>query len=444
MAKIFPFHGVLYNKKKVKDLSKVITPPYDVISPEMQDFYYSQSDFNVIRLILGKDFPEDNEYNNKYVRASSSFEGWVRHEILKRSDKPCIYIYEQRFSHNRKKYSRIGVIALLRLEDFGKGKVFPHEYTLSKPKQDRIDLIKATSSNFDCIFSLFPDEKGKFFKNIKKILRRKPDAEAKGSDGIVNRLWEVNQKNLIQKIQKELKDKPVFIADGHHRYEAALKFKNEMKVRNTRFTEEEAYNHVMMYFTPIENPGLVILPIHRMIKNAPPFDLQFLLSELGNYFEIVEIPFSKRTEKAARKKLMAGLKKLEGKHAFGFYIRDDINKYYLLSLKSELSINDLIDEDKPAQWKKLDVTILRAIVFEKILNITKEEDFSFTRDENEALDCVKAGRCSLCVILNPTKIEEIVNIAGKYERMPQKSTYFYPKLTTGMVMNKIINGERIE
>jgi len=437
MAKIFPFHGVLYNKKKVKDLSKVITPPYDVISPEMQDFYYSQSDFNVIRLILGKDFPEDNEYNNKYVRASSSFEGWVRHEILKRSDKPCIYIYEQRFSHNRKKYSRIGVIALLRLEDFGKGKVFPHEYTLSKPKQDRIDLIKATSSNFDCIFSLFPDEKGKFFKNIKKILRRKPDAEAKGSDGIVNRLWEVNQKNLIQKIQKELKDKPVFIADGHHRYEAALKFKNEMKVRNTRFTEEEAYNHVMMYFTPIENPGLVILPIHRMIKNAPPFDLQFLLSELGNYFEIVEIPFSKRTEKAARKKLMAGLKKLEGKHAFGFYIRDDINKYYLLSLKSELSINDLIDEDKPAQWKKLDVTILRAIVFEKILNITKEEDFSFTRDENEALDCVKAGRCSLCVILNPTKIEEIVNIAGKYERMPQKSTYFYPKLMTCITMNKL-------
>lgn len=443
MVKLFPFRGVLYNKKKVKNLAKVISPPYDIIPPAMQDALYESSDFNMVRIILGKEFPGDNEYNNRYVRAAASFEGWLRHGILAQDDKPAIYVYEQKFKFNRKTYSRVGIITLLRLEEIGMGKVFPHEHTLSKPKQDRIELMRAASANFDCVFSLFSDEKGKFQKIIKKLMRRKPDYDVKDPVYGSNRLWRATQKSVIARIQKEFRDKPVFIADGHHRYEAALRFKNEMKLRNTRFTEEETYNHVMMYFTPIENQGLVILPIHRMIKTLPATDVQRILAQLGAYFEIKEFPFGKKSEKRTRKKLMAELAKNREWHAFGFYFKEEPHKYYLLTMKDEAVMQDLIEEDKPWAWKKLDVTILHALVFEDVLELTGEDHWTFTRDEDEALDQVKNGEAALSVLLNPTKIEEIVAIAGKYERMPQKSTYFYPKLTTGLVMNKIVHGEKV-
>lgn len=443
MVKIYPFNGVVYNKKRIKNLSKVVSPPYDVISPEMQDFLYESSDFNVVRLILGKEYPGDNEYNNKYVRAAASFEGWMRHGVLSKDEKPAIYIYEQKFKHNRKSYSRKGIIAILRLEDMGKGKVFPHEHTLSKPKLDRIELMRAASANFDCVFSLFSDDRSKLAKLFKTLTRKKPDFVCRDTDQSVNSLWKVTQKGVILKLQKEFKDKAVFIADGHHRYEAAIRFKNEWKTRNTRFTEEESYNHVMMYFTPIENQGLVILPIHRMVRQMPPTDTQGLLLELGAYFDIEEIKFKKRSEKKARKKLMKQLCKKSLQHSFGFYFKDSPLSYYLLSLKDEKIMEDLIEEDKPLVWKKLDVTILHALVFNNIFQVSGEDLCKYTRDENEALDSVKSGEFPLCVLLNPTRIEEIIAVASKYEKMPQKSTYFYPKLTTGIVMNKIVHGEKI-
>ena len=444
MAKIFPFCGILYNKKKIKSLSKVISPPYDVISSSKQDFLYDLSDFNVIRLVLGKDYIGDNEYNNRYVRACASFEGWLRHGILLRDEKPAIYIYEQQFKHKSKTYSRMGIVSLITLEDLGKGKIYPHEYTLSKPKFDRIELLRTTSANFDCVFSLFSDEKSKVSKLMKKLSRRKPDLEAKDMDGCTNRLWKINQKSVLKWLQKEFKDKSVFIADGHHRYEAALQYRNEMKLRNTRYTEEEPYNYVMMYFTPIENNGLVVLPIHRMVKVLPNLDTGHALSQLGVYFEIEEFTFSKRTEEKTRKRLVSSLSKNRGKHSFGIYFKEKPLNYYLLSLKNESIMNDVIEGDKPLAWKTLDVTILHKLVFERIFDLHEEENFVFTKDENEALDGVKNGEFSMSVILNPTKIEDIITIAGKFERMPQKSTYFYPKLTTGIIMNKIIQGEKIE
>ncbi|MBI5701533.1 DUF1015 domain-containing protein [Candidatus Saganbacteria bacterium] len=444
MAKIYPFRGVLYNKKRLKKLSKVISPPYDVISEELQDELYNESDFKMVRLILGKEFPGDNEYNNKYVRAAASFDGWVRHGILVQDEKPGIYVYEQQFKYCRKTYSRLGVVALLRLEEFGKGKVFPHEHTLSRPKLDRIELMRAASANFDCVFSVFQDEKGKFIKFLKKFTRKKPDIEAKDKDGINNRLWRVNQKSVVARLQKEFKDKAVFIADGHHRYEAALRYRNEMKMRNTRFTEEEIYNHVMAYFTPIENPSLLVLPIHRIIRELPQAEISNILVELGVHFNITEIPFGKRSETRARKKLLSLLQKNMEEHAFGIYFKEEPNKYYLLTLKDEAVMQDLIEEEKPLAWKKLDVTILHSLILDDILNLHGEDHYTYTRDENEALDRVKNGEFGMAAILNPTKLSDVITIACKYERMPQKSTFFYPKLTTGMVINKIVHGEKVE
>lgn len=444
MAKIFPFCGVIYNKKKIKNLSKVISPPYDVISKEEQENLYSSSDFNMVRLVLGKEFIGDDEYNNKHVRAAASFEGWLRHGVLVRDQKPAIYLYEQKFKFNGKSYSRIGFIALIRLQDGDKGKVFPHEYTLSKPKFDRIELLKNTSANFDCIFSIFSDEKQKISKLLKKIFRSRPQLEIKGLDGVVNKLWRVTQKSTIKYFQKELKDKSVFIADGHHRYEAAQQFKNEMKVRNTRFTEEESYNHVMMCFVPVENNGLVVLPIHRIVKRLPPVEAQNILEQLGDYFNITPILFNKKTELRARKKIMSEIAKHAEKHAFGVYFKDIPNQYYLLVLKDEKIMDEIISNDKPSRWKHLDVSILHNLVFKKVLDNNEEDNFIFTKNRDECLDRVKNEDFAMGVLLNPTKIDDIIAIAEKLERMPQKSTYFYPKLTTGMVLNKIILGERIE
>ncbi|MBI5699657.1 DUF1015 domain-containing protein [Candidatus Saganbacteria bacterium] len=442
MAKLFPFKGILYNKKKLKNLAKVMSPPYDVISPDLRDELYKKSEFNIIRLILGKEFPGDSEYNNKYVRAATTLSGWLRHEILIQDPKPAIYVYEQVFTVKRQKLRRLGFISLLRLEDMGRGKVFPHEETLSKPKLDRIELIRATAANLDCVFAMFSDEKLKVLKVLKQATKRKPTIELKDHENTVNRLWRVDQRSAIGKIVKEMKDKPVFIADGHHRYEAALRNKAEMKEKNTRFTEEESYNHIMMYFTPVENPGLVVLPIHRLIRTLPFLDVARLEEELKNYFEVTEYPFGPRTLNKQKAKLLRELEKRAGRHAFGMIVKE-VGKLYLLTLRNVEAVDVLVEEEKPEAWKRLDVTILRALVLERILNVPNEEYLAFTKDADEAIDKVKNGEFQIAFLLNPTQVSDILTIAGKFEKMPQKSTYFYPKLLTGLVINRIVHGEKV-
>jgi len=442
MAKTFPFRGVRYNKAKIKNLSKVMSPPYDVISPEMQEFYYQLSDFNVIKLILGKSFPGDTQYNNRYVRAASSFEGWMRHNVLTTDEKPSIYIYEQRFTVSGKKYVRLGFIALLRLEDVGRGKIFPHEETLSKPKLDRIELIRSTHANFDSIFMMYSDEKEKAIKIFKKFMRKKPTIEVKDQQKVVHRLWMVAARGPINRLMAEMRDKSVFIADGHHRYEAALRFKNEMKERNTRFSEEEYYNHIMVYLTPMEGAGLLVFPIHRLIKPLPSLDLGQFEEELKNYFEVMTFPFSKRSETKARKKILRELKKRQNQHAYVMLLKEEL-RYYLLTLKNEEAVDVLVEEEKPAAWKHLDVTILHTIIMNKILGITNEEQIDYVKEVEDAVAGVRSGPYQLAFILNPTKISDIITIAGEYVKMPQKSTYFYPKLLSGLVMNRIDLGEKI-
>jgi len=443
MAKIYPFKGILYNKKKIKNLSKVMSPPYDVISPEGQDNYYQLSDFNIIKLILGKEFPGDTQYNNKYVRAAASFEGWLRHGILIQDEKPSIYVYEQRFSYGGHKWVRLGFITLMRMEDTGRGRLYPHEETLMAPKIDRLELIRATHANFDCIFTLFQDEEGKVVKIFREAMRRKPTIEAKDQSKVLHRLWRIDSRPLVNRALKEMRDKSTFIADGHHRFEAAVRFKNEMKERNTRFSEDESYNHVMVYFTPVESKGLLVLPIHRMVKPIPHLEANNFEEELKNYFEIKIFPYSKRTELKVRKKILKELGKTAIQHSFVMGIKG-VPRYYLLILKSEDMVDMLLEEEKPAAFKHLDVTILHTIVMKKILGITSEDQINYAKNVEEAVSGVLEGPYQIVFLLNPTKISDILEIAGKSEKMPQKSTFFYPKLLSGLVMNKIMLGEKVD
>jgi len=447
MVKVFPFKGITYNTKALKkQLAKLFAPPYDVISPEEQEALYQANDFNYIRVILGKEFPEDGEYNNKYIRAAAFLDGWLRHNILLQDEKPCLYVYEQVFHHDGKKYSRLGFIGLLRLEDIGKGKVYPHEETYPKAKLDRLQIMRATSANLESIFSLYSDEKSRIFKLLKAFMRRKPFIEVKDKKNVVHRLWKIDRKPAITKIIKEMKEKVAFIADGHHRYEAAIRFKNENKLKNTKFSEDESYNHIMMYFTAVEDAGLLILPIHRVVHNLNYFESERLLPQLEEFFEVIPYKAAKKTAAKTLKKLLKDMAKIgKEQHAFGLYLGN--YRYYLLKLKDEKIIETLAPEEKPKTWKKLDVTVLRSTVLDTILNIPHEsgdDKISYTNNAEEAVNMVDNKGCQLAFFLNPTKIEEIVSIASKLEKMPHKSTFFYPKLLSGLVLNKIVHGEKIE
>jgi uncharacterized protein (DUF1015 family) len=445
VVKIFPFEGILYNKGKLKKLDKVFTPPYDVISAEGQDEFYKLHDFNYIRVILGKEFAGDGDYNNKYVRSAAFLDGWLRHRILATDEKPAFYVYEQRFSLAGKKFSRIGFIGILRLEDMGRGKVFPHEETYSRAKLDRLQLMRSTSANLESIFTIFSDPKNKLIKVLKKYMRKKPVIEATDKDKVKHRLWRIDKKPAIAKIIKEMRDKTVFIADGHHRYEAALRFKNELKMKNTKFSEEEAYNHIMMYFTPIEDKGLAVLPIHRVLHNMPYFDPARFEKDLERYFDVIPYKATKKSAPRVRKKLLKDLtKKGLEKHTFGMYLGQ--NRYFLLVLKDEDIIDEMVEEEKPKAWKHLDVNVLHYAVFDRILGIANdtEDKVSYVKGDEEAVDRVDNHNFQVAFFLNPTKLEEIISIASKLEKMPHKSTYFYPKLLSGLVSFKIVHGEKIK
>ena len=449
MAKIFPFRGIYYNKKTIKKLSLVMSPPYDVISQAQRDRLYELHHFNVIRLILGKEFPGDSDVNNKYLRAAKFFDGWLRHGVFTQDIEPYIYIYEQKYKYGKKIYLRRGFISLLRLEDFDRGKVYPHEHTLPKPKSDRSELIRTCAANFDCVFSLFSDEKGKIEKAMRPFIGRKPFIELVDSDKIRHRVWRIDKKGAIKKIINEMGDLSVFIADGHHRYEAALKFRDEMKDKYQKFTGEEYYNHIMMYFTPIQGKGLTILPIHRLIRNIPSLDTLRFEDALSQYFDVEIFEFSSRSEPKARKKLFSKMESLgEKAHVFGMYIKGE-NKYYLLTLKDEKMMDKIVSEEKPKEWKRLDVTIVHSLIIDKILGIgtekvESEDHVSFTNNADEAIGAVAKGENQLAIFLNPTKVEDVIAIASAKEKMPQKSTFFYPKLLTGLLMNKIYLDEKIK
>jgi len=421
-----------------------MSPPYDIIDPKMQNELYSESEFNFIRLILGKDFPGDSEYNNRYVRSAAFLNGWLRHKIMVKDAKPALYAYEQKFRVQGKTFSRLGFFGILRLEEIGRGKVFPHEETYPKAKLDRLQIMRATSANLDSIFALYSDQKEKVVKTLKQFMKRKPALDVKDRDGVSHRLWKVDRRPSIAKIMQEMKDKAVFIADGHHRYEAAIRYKNEMKTQNTKFTDDESYNHVMMYFTPLEGKGMVILPIHRAVTQLAYFDPQRFEQDLVQYFDVTPYPATKKTDLNVRKNLLKAMKKAgETKHAFGLYLGD--HKYFLITLRNEESVEEMVAEEKPKAWKRLDVTVLHYAVFDRLLNIANETEdrITYFKSEDDAIKLVDEKNAVMAILLNPTKIEEIVAVASELEKMPHKSTYFYPKLLSGLVVNKFEHGEKV-
>ena len=450
MAIVIPFRGILYNQEKVGDCKQVTAPPYDIISPEQQDQYYEKSEFNVIRLILGKQFPDDTEKNNRYTRAADTFNQWQEESILKRDEEPALYYYHQEFSvPGGGREARDGFICLVRLEDKEKGVVIPHEKTLDKPKADRLQLMKFCSANFSQIFSLYSDPEDGVLQLLKEGIKGAPLIDVTDEDQTLHQLWRVSKSEVLSEVSQRLSEQSLFIADGHHRYETALNYRNYMAADQPHKTGKEPFNYVMMYLTPMESEGMLILPYHRVIHNIEQFNFGFFEKKLNEYFEVTSFPFNGNTKPDVWKQFNKQLQE-RGKirPAFGMYGAGQ-SSFHLLLLREQVYDSFTDTEESSSILKKLDVNVIESCIFKGVLGITskdlqQQENISYVHDSDEGLALVEDRGYQLAFFLNDTKSSEIRDVSARGETMPQKSTFFYPKLLSGLVINKIEPDESIE
>lgn len=428
MTIIKPFRGYRYNPKAVGDLSRVITPPYDVINRDQQASYYKTHPYNFIRLDLGKTSPEDNEKNNRYTRAGIFLEEWIDKGILVRDLRESVYVYDQEYIDDGKKRRRLGFISLARLEEDRTKGFLPHERTFRGPKLDRLNLMRETGANMSPIFSIVLDENKKIINILKDFARKsKPVFDVK-FDGTRNRIWLMDDPVAIKRLKVSIKDKRALIADGHHRYEVALEYKRYM-LKHKAAAGPDALNYVMMYFATSDPSGFAILPTHRMVEGISAESFRRNLDKISKFFDIIHL--------GSKDKMFARMR-AEGRHTIGIYI-GGLRDYLCLSLKRR-DASGLIKSKNSAYWRNLDVVILHRLVFEKALGIRGEKAervISFTRDPQEAFEWAASGEGRAAFFLNPPALDEIKNIVKRRERMPHKTTYFYPKPPSGMVINKI-------
>ncbi|NQU19453.1 DUF1015 domain-containing protein [bacterium] len=416
MANIREFKGIHYNPDKIVGLSQVVCPPYDVIDKEEQDFYYHQSPYNFVRLILNKEEPQDTNVNNKYSRANIFFNDWLKSEILTQDSQRALYFYKQDYFCDDKEFSRLGFIALLELSD--SEAAFPHENTHSAPKMDRLELTRRVKSNLSPIFTVFSD-RSKIIQEIFKddLSKRKPDFLLKDVQGVRNSIWRLTDEKKIQKIRDKTKDKQIFIADGHHRYEVASTYRNLMREEDKDYSLDKTYNYIMTYFTDIGSKGLCVMPVHRIIKTE--IDLNHLVG-------IFKISLSNSIAD-----LEDRLNSFNKKHfVFGLYYRNDI---LLLELKNKKKVNDYFENRKC--FRNLEVAILDFYVLSELLKI-KKDDIMYTKETIRAKEVVDSNGVGAAFILRPTNIKQVQEVALCGEKMPPKSTYFYPKLLTGLLIHK--------
>ncbi|MFQ5465111.1 MAG: DUF1015 domain-containing protein [Thermodesulfobacteriota bacterium] len=441
MADIRPFRGVLYNAEKVGDLAGVMAPPYDVISPARQDELYDRHPNNVVRLILGR--TGDGPGGDRYSRAAEALKEWTASGVLARDPVPAIYYYTQTYPvGGRKALTRKGFIALARLEDFGEGGVHPHEKTLSGPKADRLRLMQACGSNFSCIFSLYSEPELRINRLLDEASRAvEPIIDVTDDDGIVDLVWRIDDPVVLSDVRKIMEGKSLFIADGHHRYETALNYRNSMREANPEAGPDAPFEFCMMYFSNMDDQGMTIWPTHRVIHSLAGFDPEGFLAEVSEYFDVLYFPYTAATEAEARDRMLTGKQAAEGgdRSAFGLHIRGR-DVYYLLTLKGPETMDRVFGDSIPEVFKDLDVTVLHSLIFDRILGITqeaqeKQTNLVYVKSYDDALKAMHDETNQLVFLLNATRIEQVKAVAESGEVMPQKSTYFYPKLLSGVVLN---------
>ncbi|MCK5215067.1 MAG: DUF1015 domain-containing protein [Candidatus Omnitrophica bacterium] len=416
MTEIKSFKATHYNQEKVDDLANVVCPPYDVISEQQQSQLYNTHENNFIKVLLGKDKGNDDKKNNKYTRAKKTFEAWLQQGILVEDDKPGIYYYKQEYKVRGERHGRLGFIALMKIQNEKNATIFPHENTHSKAKEDRFKLWRTLSANLSPIFVCFSDKEKKVEKIFnKQVLSTSPIFEI-AEDDVKHVLWKLDEAPYIKEITDALSNQYMFIADGHHRYEVAKDLKAWKKSKQETTTGKEPFNYVMTYFTNMDTKDLMIFPMHRIVKSLPK-EIDFL----EEYFRIDKI---KTKEDLVILLAKAG----KNEYAFGLYTKNDI---LLLRLKNKRLIDKHITEGT-SDFRSLDATILKFFVFDRVG--VPSEDIIYTKDVAEGTQMVDSGEAAAVFIMNPVKINQLKAIALNGERMPPKTTYFYPKVLSGLTV----------
>ena len=439
MVSIAPFRGVVYSQKKIRDLAKVIAPPYDVISKTEQERLYKKSPYNFVRLDLSQEA-------DSYDAVAQALNDWLAQGIFERDQQPAIYFLSQRFKlKGGEEKERLGFFALTELQDFSNGDIRPHEKTHDAPKQDRLKLMLACQAQLSPIFALYAQPK----QTINRILAVAvegvaPWLDVEQDNGDHCRLWRITDSAVIQKIQQEMRDQQLLIADGHHRYEATLSYRDHMRRERGQWTGREAFNYVMAYCANMNDDNVVILPTHRLVRGYAHKPFLELEEALQTYFYVEQHPKTPEGKVSFLKALKAAAKK---HRVIGASFKRD-PRYLILRLKNK-RIMQRLAKDVSAPLRELDVSTLHLLILEHILGMEPEQQeggdtVRYFEDEETVLQTLEKEEFQAAFLLNAPKAEEVLAIAAAGEKMPQKSTYFYPKLSSGLIVNKIDPEEQIE
>ncbi|HKA60920.1 MAG TPA: DUF1015 domain-containing protein [Methylomirabilota bacterium] len=434
MADVQAFRGWRYDLGQVGNLSDVIAPPYDVIGPEQQTKLYQQHPCNVIRLDLNRVEPGDTDTNARYERAANFLRHWQSEGILLQEHENALYVYHQEFDWAGCYYVRKGFMGRVRVEEFGKGKIYPHEQTLSGPKADRLALTKATKMNLSPVFGLYPDSTGAVNAALEAATRGKTPLIAQDHLGVVHKLWPVTDVAAINTARSQLQELRIFIADGHHRYETANDYRNWLIEQGQFRGEADPANFVLMMLVGMSDPGLAILPTHRLVSGLPALSAADLKAALSSHLELELMGHGA----AAAQKTWERIETEGEQNVFGFGTAAD-GEWLFGRVTDDSPMATLAPEQTEA-WRELGVSLLHKLIIDHLLAKkypTAKREFKYVHLLEETADAIAAKSCQLACLVPPAQIEHVEEIASKFEKMPPKSTYFYPKLLTGLVFNAL-------
>lgn len=446
MARIYPFRAFRYQGEKAGTaLGKLVTQPYDKITPALQERYYQASPYNLVRLILGRAEPGDNNARNVYTRAANWLGEWIRAGVLAQDARPAFYPYFQDYAvpGTRERRVRTGFIALGRIEDYAAGVIYRHELTHTGPKADRLELLRHTRTHFGQIFMIYSDPAGTVDKLLEETTRAQDPQEVTDEYGAVHRLWSVPDPKRIARLQELLAEKKLIIADGHHRYETALVYRNECRARGGSAEEAEApHEKMMMTFVNMEGPGVTILPTHRVVANRKGFGFAAFREQVSAYFDWYSYPADDQRKRAAAcERLLRDLAERGAERpSFGVCAAAE-PALYLFLLKRNADLDTLLPGIS-ARQRSLDLVVLHKLMLERGLGLDEEavreqKNISYVREASEALTMVETSQAQIAFLVNPIRVQQVREVAFSGEVLPQKSTDFYPKLLSGMTLYRL-------
>jgi len=436
VAEISPFRGVHYNQSLLKDWSALFCPPYDIIPPQLQQELYLRSEYNFVRLESGRELPQDTPTGNKYTRSAATLEQWLKQGVLEVDEVPAIYLHDQYFTHQGREYKRRGLTARVRVEEWDRMVIRPHEGTMAEPSGDRLSLLWALRANASPILALYEDQGQQISSLLAKQEPSKPLISLESINGEGHTVWAITEPEVVNQIGSSLARQPLYIADGHHRYESALTYQHERRAYSPSASGDEAFNFVMVTLVDFSDPGLIILPPHRLVRGISKPILSGLTAKLEVFFEMEELPLS-----------MPGV----WKRVDDLLMETNEFRLILFGLAAEclfvLRLRDPADASKMMPYfhselyRSLDVSIVDHIILENLLALSSDEEktsLTYSYDRLDAINRVLNQEYQLAFLLSPVKAEMVKAIADAADKMPRKSTYFYPKLPAGLILNRLV------